>query len=173
MYRIIHSFLLALAAVVAVSLLVAPQPAWTTTEAAPPLTVTPPGPSAPLGGGGGIGPGSLCGAAVTTTDIDPECFDVCRDELRRCLAAARSPSDSDWCSHEHGNCENECVYGQELDPDNPWFGDRNPWPGSGAEEECETPTDPGCGNLRNHLGPSEDTDPLDGAESPRRRPHLF
>lgn len=172
MYRIIHSFLLALAAVVAVSLLVAPQPAWTTTEAAPPLAVTPPGPSAPLGGGGGIGPGSLCGATVTTTDLDPECFRDCEVEWRRCRNAARDRYENRRCSEEHAMCEVKCLAG-DADPDNPWFGDRNPWPGSGAEEECETPADPGCGNLRNHLGPSEDTDPLDGAESPRRRPHLF
>lgn len=173
MYRIIHSFLLVLAAVVAVSLLVAPQPAWTTTEAAPPLTVTPAGLSAPVGGGGGLGTESLCGVTVTTTDLDPDCFDACNAEANRCRAAARDRYESGWCSREHHRCENECVYGQEIDPDNPWSPDRPPLPGSGGGTECEAPDDPGCGNLRNAPGPSGGTGPLDGAESPRRRPHLF
>lgn len=173
MYRIIHSFLLVLAAVAAVSPLVAPQPAWTTTEAAPPLTVTPPGLSAPLDGGGGLGTESLCGVTVTTTDLDPECFRECDRALRRCVAAAKSRSEEKWCRHQHANCENECVYGQELDPDNPWSPDRPPLLGSGGGTACEAPDDPGCGNLRTAPGPSGETDPLDGAESPRRRPHLF
>lgn len=171
MYRIIHSFLLALAAVVAVSLLVAPQSAWTTTEAAPPLSVTPPSISTPLGGGG-IGSGSLCGVTVTATDLDPDCFDACNAEANRCRAAARDRYEYRWCSQERDRCENECVYGKEVDPDNPGSPDRPPLPGSGGGTECETPDDPGCGNIRNAPGPSRDTDPLDGAESPRRRPHL-
>lgn len=173
MYRIIHSFLLVLAAVVAVSLLVAPQPAWTTTEAAPPLTVTPAGLSAPVGGGGGLGTESLCGVTVTTTDLDPDCFDACWAERQRCFAAASSPGDDRSCRSEYRLCENECVYGREVDPDNPWSPDRPPLPGFGGGTECEAPDDPGCGNIRNAPGPSGETDPLDGAESRRRRPHLF
>lgn len=173
MYRIIHSFLLVLAAVVAVTLLVAPQPAWTTTEAAPPLTVTPAGLSAPLGGGGGLGAVSLCSVTVTTTDLDPDCFDACNAELSQCLAAQTYPPDNRSCWSEYDLCENECVYGREVDPDNPGSPDRPPLPGSGGGTECEAPDDPGCGNLRNAPGPSGGTGPLDGAESPRRRPHLF
>lgn len=173
MYRIIHSFLLVLVAVVAASLIVAPQPAWTTTEAPPPLTVTPPGLSAPLDGGGGIGTESLCGVTVTTTDLDPDCFDACWAERWRCLAASSSPGDDRSCYSAHDLCVNECVYGQEIDPDNPWSPDRPLLPGPGGGTGCEAPDDPGCGNLRNAPGPSGGTRPLDGAESPRRRPHLF
>lgn len=115
MYRIIHSFLLVLAAIVAVSLLVAPRPAWTTTEAAPPHTSA----SLEVERSAGAVPavlGRVCSneiSIVAATDIDPECFETCEEEKRRCMAA-----EEDDCYSNFSMCEADCVAGHELDPDN-------------------------------------------------------
>lgn len=173
MYRIIHSFLLVLVAVVAASLIVAPQPAWTTT--ATPVSATPLGVALSVNADGSPPDVTCAGEALsasTGVDIDPDCIDDCGRQKRECLRQARDRYERSDCYQEAEECVTRCFAG-ELDPDNPWFGDRNPWPGSGADEECETPADPECGNIRNAPGPSEDTNPLDGAESRPRRPHFF
>lgn len=170
MYRIIHSFLLALAAVVAVSLLVAPQSAWTTTEATPPVFAAPSSVAPPVDADSAWS-GSVCSREAApplpVADIDPDCIYGCERQRSECLRQARDRYESSDCYQEAEECLSRCFAG-ELDPDNPW----NPLPVPGGGTECEAPDDPGCGNIRNAPGPSRDTEPLDGAESPRRRPHL-
>ncbi len=169
------NFLLTLAAVVAATLLVTPLPAVAETEAPNPPSVTPSEVERTPVGAAGLAPTAVCGittAVAPATDINPECFDECRRAYRRCQNAESVwPRDPLACMSERDDCEHNCIYGSEYDPDNPWFGALPPDAGSG--NDCESLGTEGCDEIRNHEAPRGGALPRDSERPRRPNPHNF